>query len=125
MWRTLMGFMTSAACPAFQWAGQSDYLPIVVFAFAGVDDKLIINLEYAKKYNAKCFGVWTIPKKKSIRCGSRDLLERITVKINRHMSHAKASSKETFLNRFDPFRTTDLSIYRAPYTASPVPILGQ
>ena len=38
---------------------------------AGEDDKLLINLEYASKYDAKCFGVWTIPKKKSIRCASR------------------------------------------------------
>lgn len=90
-----------------------------------MDDKLLINLEYAKKYNAKCFGVWTIPKKKGIRCGSRDLLERIIVKINRHLSRAKASAEETFSNRFDPFRTTDLSIYRAPYTATAAPLSGQ
>lgn len=93
--------------------------------FAGVDDKLLINLEYAKKYNAKCFGIWTIPKKKSIKCGSRDLLERIIVKVNRHMSQAKSSSNETFLNRFDPFKTSDLSIYRAPYTASPLSMVLQ
>lgn len=105
--------------------GSASQTEQVQFICAGVDDKLMINLEYAKKYNAKCFGVWTIPKKKSIKCGSRDLLERIIVKINRHMSHAKASSEETFLNKFDPFRTSDLSIYRVPYTASSVPLLGQ
>jgi len=51
----------------------------------------------------------------------RDLLERITVKINRHMSAIKACHEELFPNRFDPFQTTDLSIYRAPYTSVPLP----
>jgi hypothetical protein len=93
-----------------------------VWGFAGEDDKLLINIEHASKYDTKCFGVWTIPKKKAIRCASRDLLERIIVKINRHMSLVKACSEEQFANRFDPFQTADLSIYRAPYTSAPHPL---
>ena len=50
----------------------------------------------------------------------RDLLERIIVKINRHMSAVKACQEEHFSNRFDPFKTADLSIYRRPYTALPL-----
>lgn len=85
----------------------------------GEDDKLRINLEYARKYDTKCFGTWTIPWRKSIHCGSRDLMERIIVRINRHMSSLTSGSEESFANRFDTFEAENLSIYRLPYTSGP------
>ena len=86
---------------------------------AGEDDKLRINLEHASKYDTKCLGVWTIPRRKVIKCGSRDLLDRVIVKVNRHMSSVNAGTEPAFSNNFDTFRTADLSIYNAPYSAAP------
>lgn len=63
--------------------------------------------------------MWTIPRRKSVRCGSRDLMERIIVRINRHMSSLNAGPEESFANLFEGSDAGSLSIYKAPYTAAP------
>lgn len=66
--------------------------------------------------DTKCFGVWSLPKKKYIKCGSREVLERIVIKINRHLTYINKGPEESFAHRFDPFATKSLSIYQAPYS---------
>ena len=82
---------------------------------AGDEDKLRLVVGFSRKMNTGCMGVWTIPHRKSIKCSSRDMLERITVKVNRHMRAAAVGQKQLMQAAFDTLEGQKLSFLDQPY----------
>ena len=80
-----------------------------------MDDKLQICIEYVHKVDAACFGVWTVPHKKRIECASRDLLERIIIKVNQHIRRAGQREEQQPESVFNQLEVADLSIMNSPY----------
>lgn len=84
---------------------------------SGDEDKLRLIVGFSRKVDAGCMGVWTIPHRRSIRCSSRDMLERVTVKANRHLRAAEAGQKRDMEAAFDVLEGQDLTFLNAPYLA--------
>ena len=72
---------------------------------------------YSKKVDASFMGVWTIPRRKSIKCSTRDMLERVTIKVNRHMRAAESGQKQALAAAFDLLEGQQLTFLDAPYTS--------
>ena len=81
----------------------------------GDDDKLRLFVGYSRKVDAAFLGVWTIPKRKSVKCSTRDVLERVTVKVNRHIRAAESGQKQALEAAFDLMEAQQLTFLDAPY----------
>lgn len=84
-------------------------------ACSGDDDKLRLYVGYSQKLDAAFLGVWTIPHKKSIKCNTRDMLERVTMKINRALRAAESGQKHTLSEEFDLLEGQELTFLDRPY----------
>ena len=73
---------------------------------------------FSRKVHTGCLGVWTIPRRRTVRCSSRDMLERTTVKVNRHMRAAAAGQSKAMEAAFDTLDGQELTFLDAPYQPS-------
>ncbi|KAK9800258.1 hypothetical protein WJX73_008605 [Symbiochloris irregularis] len=81
----------------------------------GDEDKLRMVVGYSHVVNTGILGKWTIPHRKTIKCSSRDMLERVTVKVNRHMRAAAVGQKQLMQAAFDTLEGQKLTFLDAPY----------
>lgn len=82
---------------------------------AGHEDSMSYTLEYLNRVNLKVFGKWSIPSRKTIKCGSRDIYERFIRSINRHIRDAGHQHSRQTDAGLDLGNVAALTILDAPY----------
>ena len=75
---------------------------------------------FSRKVDTGCMGVWTIPHTKAVKCSTRDMLERVTVKVNRHIRAAEMGQKQALEAAFDLMEGRELTFLNAPYRNVPM-----
>lgn len=83
----------------------------------GDDDKLRMYVGFSRKLDTGCMGVWTIPHTRAVKCSTRDMLERMTMKVNRHLRAAEVGQKQALEAAFDLSEGSQLTFLDAPYRA--------
>lgn len=78
---------------------------------AGDSDRLRIMIDYLHHYNTHCMGTWTVPMRKRISCATRDILERLIVKINLNIRSVSQGPQLQPDTGFAPFSAEELSIF--------------
>ncbi|KAK9867090.1 hypothetical protein WJX84_006946 [Apatococcus fuscideae] len=81
----------------------------------GHEDSMSYTLEYLKRVNLKVLGKWSIPSRKTIKCGSRDIYERFIRSINRHIRDAGHQHSRQTDAGLDLGNVSALTILDAPY----------
>ncbi len=84
-------------------------------AAVGHEDSLSYTVEYLRKVNLKVLGKWSIPSRKTIKCGSRDIYERFIRSINRHIRSAGHQHVQQVDAGLDLGNVSALTILDAPY----------
>lgn len=82
---------------------------------AGHEDSMSYTLEYLNRVNLKVLGKWSIPSRKTIKCGSRDIYERFIRSINRHIRDAGHQHSRQTDAGLDLANVSALTILDAPY----------
>jgi hypothetical protein len=80
----------------------------------GDSDRLHASIDHLRRYDTHCLGVWNVPMRKRIQCATRDILERLIVKINYHIRNLNAQPppEGALALLHGPFQTAELDIFR-------------
>jgi hypothetical protein len=86
-------------------------MSICRFVAVGDNERLRIVIDYLHCHNTHCMGTWTIPMRKRISCSTRDILERVIVKINYNIRTVSQGLQPEPDTDFARFTAEELSIF--------------
>ncbi|BDA48868.1 probable vacuolar protein sorting-associated protein 13A at C-terminar half [Coccomyxa sp. Obi] len=78
----------------------------------GDSERLRIVIDYLHQVDTHCMGKWTVPGRKRIPCSSRDVLERLALKINYNIRTVSQGARPLPDTGFARFSARELSIFR-------------
>ena len=82
---------------------------------AGHEASMSYTLEHLRRVNLKVLGNWSVPSRKTIKCGSRDIYERFIRSINRHIRDSGHQHSQSTDVGLDLGNVSALTILDAPY----------
>ncbi len=68
-------------------------------------------IDYLHQVETHCLGAWTVPGRKRIPCSSRDVLERLALKINYNIRTVSQGAPPLPDTDFARFAARELSIF--------------